>query len=66
MEDKINNNMETFLPKHMGIGVGFQCPLPRVVGKTTNVEELLEEVEMCMIKTDEECCECGDCGKSIL
>lgn len=65
MKDKLNDNMESFLPKHMGIGVGFQCPLPRVVGKMTHIEELFEEHEMCMHNSEVECDECGECGKSI-
>ena len=64
-EDQKNKNMATFLPKHMGIGVGFKCPLPKVVGKFTHIHDLLEDKEMCVEDHTEECTECGECGKEI-
>ena len=60
MEEKLNNDNINFLPKHMGIGVGFKCPLPRVMGKYTHID--LSEKEMCAEDETEECTECGECG----
>lgn len=63
-EDMKKKNFDSFLPKHMGIGVGFNCPLPRVVGKYTNIEEMFEEVELC-IHDSSECDRCGICGREL-
>ena len=62
MKDMKTKNHETYLPKHMGIGVGFQCPLPKVHGKICMVTDLLEEKVMCTEEPDEECGQCGMCG----
>lgn len=67
MEEKVNKDLTNFLPKHMGIGVGFECPLPRVVGKFTEIDLEDEEVELCCCSdVEEECSQCGLCGRDDL
>ena len=63
MEEKLNNDNTNFLPKHMGRGVGFKCPLPKVMGKYTLID--LTEKKQCREYSGEECCECGECGEQF-